>query len=192
MELLKNKSYWEDKRQTIYSQYPELASKKNILYAPTFRKTEDEQQEFSLAVDALKRALMPYSSEFNLIVKAHPLSNVAFEYPEFSSFDMLAVADHLISDYSCIIYEGAVMHIPLHFYTYDYEAYMASRDIYMDYPNEIPNRMYHDPAALLESIHFGNYDMGRQEAFLRKYVSYDRTHITQDIVDFIWGNRKGS
>ncbi len=83
---------------------------------------------------------------------------------------MLYISDVVISDYSCIIYEAAILDKPLYFYTYDYEDYMSSREIYMDYKAEIPGPMEGSAKALLDDIDAGNYDMDRLHTFLHKYV----------------------
>lgn len=190
VELLQNKKYSNMIRQRIFESYPHLSQKKNILYVPTFRKDSSEKEDFTHAVNSLQNAFIPYSDEYNLIIKSHPLSGFNDNYDDFSSFEMLFVADYIISDYSCIIYEGAILHKPLFFYTYDYNSYTSKRDIYMDYPQEIPNDMYADPDELFNAIHNNLYDMNKQEAFLSRYVDYKRPHITSDIVQFIWKHKK--
>ena len=206
VELLQNKEHIEKKRREIFAAYPELdmeadhdqarkndqPRKKNIVYDPTFIRAEDT--DFDEALADLAAALDP--EKYNLIVKAHPLSGYhgqKFETKsrfltcdEFSSMDMLLVADAVISDYSCIIYEAAVLMKPLYFYTYDYDSYMSTRDIYMDYKKEIPGPMASDGRSLAEAIDdMDNYDMDRLAAFLRKYVRVTG-HETRDISEFIF------
>lgn len=190
VEALKDEALMGAKRKDILAAYPELSGKKNILYTPTFRKNADEHDEFLRALQALRQAFEPYREEYNLIIKAHPLSGIESDCPEFTSFDMISVSDIMISDYSCIIYEGAILGIPLYFYTYDYENYTATRAIYMDFPNEIPSPMFSDPAELLQAVASGTYDMDLHEKFLTKYVEYHRDNITSDIVEFIWSKLK--
>lgn len=190
VEQLNDTDFWQKKRASMCAKYPALEARKNILYVPTFRKSPSEKADFEKAADLLRKAFRPYEAQYNLIMKPHPLSNIPSDYEEYSSFDLIAVADFVISDYSCVIYEAAIRHIPLYFYTYDYESYTASRAIYMDYPNEIPSKMHSDPAALMADLTSGSYDMERHEAFLRKYVAYDQPQITANIVDFIWTHRK--
>lgn len=189
--MLQDSKYITSKKNAIYTAYPDFRCKKNILYVPTFRKNPSEQQEFADALTALKTASAAYSDEYNLIIKAHPLSDVASDCPEFTSFDMLSIADYVISDYSCIIYEAAVLHIPLFFYTYDYDTYTQTRDIYMDFPSEIPGPMYSKPADIFAAIVSDSFDMPAQEQFLSKYVSYKRNDIIGDIVSFIWSKKAG-
>lgn len=109
---------------------------------------------------------------------------------EFTSMDMLFIADAVVSDYSCIIYEAAVLGKPLYFYTYDYEEYMSTRDIYMDYEKEIPSPMCPDGRSLADAIdNMDDYDYDRLSAFLKKYVSVTG-HETRDIAEFIFSHMK--
>ncbi len=193
VELLQDKEYIKKKRAEILKAYPMLASdRKNIVYVPTFRKAEDEDFDYALA--DLAAALD--ADKYNLIVKAHPLSlyhGQKFDTKgdfitcdEFTSMDMLLVADAVISDYSCIIYEAAVLMKPLYFYTYDYDSYMSTRDIYMDYKKEIPGPMAGNGESLAEALdNIDNYDFDRLDAFLHKYVQVTG-HETEDITKFIF------
>ena len=79
---------------------------------------------------------------------------------------------------------------PLYFYTYDYDSYMSTRDIYMDYKKEIPGPMCPDGNSLASALDgMDKYDMDRLSSFLKKYVSVSG-HETEDIVDFIFSHFK--
>lgn len=189
VEVLQNAEYAKNARERIFSEYPELKSGRNVLYVPTFRKGETEKAEFAKAAASLKAAFSE-QDDLNLIVKPHPLSGASDTHPDFSSFDLLFAADFVISDYSCIMYEAAIVGKPLFFYTYDYDEYMRTRDIYMDYAAEIPNAMYSDPFELAEAVANEKYDMAKQEKFLKKYVDYDMPDIVKSTVKFIFDHRK--
>ena len=51
---------------------------------------------------------------------------------------MLFVADYVISDYSCIIYEAAILNIPLYFWTFDFNQYIGARGVTFNYKKEVP------------------------------------------------------
>ena len=200
VELLQDDEYIAKRKSEIFAGYPELDSeKKNIVYVPTFRKADDTEfdnalKEFADALDL---------DRYNLVVKAHPLAAIhstgsgnseaesdprIITAPEFTSMDMLLIADVVVSDYSCIIYEAAVLMKPLYFYTYDYDEYMSTRDIYMDYKQEVPGPMCSDAGSLVKAIdESSSYDMDRLSSFLKKYVSVSG-HETEDIVDFIFSH----
>lgn len=195
VERLKDPEYAAATQKQILSDYPQLTKKKNIVYVPTFRKVNDEA-----FLDALKALCQVVDyDKYNLIIKVHPLTDLkdfdaekAIIDQNYSSVDMLYISDVVISDYSCIIYEAAILDKPLYFYTYDYEDYMSSREIYMDYKAEIPGPMEGSAKALLDDIDAGNYDMDRLHTFLHKYVFTKSPHETEDIVKFAFEHRKTS
>lgn len=193
VELLKSVSYGKDVQSKVYKTYPELKEKKNIVYVPTFRKTNDES--FVHALSTLCNNI-DYS-KYNLIVKPHPLTDLSYFANEnaiidkkFSSFDMLFISDVVISDYSCIMYEAAVLNKPIYLYTYDYEEYMKTRDIYMDYKQEVPGPICETAYDLISSIDKCNYDYDKLNTFLNKYVFMGSNHETEDIVNFIFKHKK--
>ena len=53
VEALKDQSFINSKCEEIFAAYPHLKYKKNIVYAPTFRKNYDEQQRFLNAILSL-------------------------------------------------------------------------------------------------------------------------------------------
>ena len=195
MELLKDEDHRNDTLQKIFKIYPELSAKENILYVPTFRKVNDE-----LFMSALRSICQAADyDKYNLIIKVHPNTNLTNFNPgraildtEFSSEDMLFISDIVISDYSCIIYEAALMNIPLYFYTYDYEKYMKAREVYMDYKAEIPGPMEPYPRLVFERIASRDEgaDRRRVDKFLHKYIYTGSKHETEDIVNFIFDHLK--
>lgn len=185
LDLLQSETYKEEIRRKIYVRYPELKEKPVILYCPTFRKDETD---FAKAVEALSAAV-DYE-RYNFVAKLHPLSKVKLTEQivcakEFSTFEMLFVADYVISDYSCIIYEAAVLGLPLYFYDFDMDFYREGRGLAIDYENELPGIQSPDAKCVMSAIECGAYDWEYLRKFAEKYV-HPTTHATGDIVDFIW------
>ena len=211
VEALKDKARAEATRKKIFEKYPSLncgksensgnlenseasrnsgnSRKLNIVYVPTFRKGEDEA-----TLTAIKELIDAVDyDKYNLVIKAHPLTELsglddsrAIIDKEFSSFDMLFASDIVIGDYSCIMYEAAILGKPLYFYDYDYDEYMSTRDIYMDYMAEVPGPVCYDALSLMEEIKKPSYDYAKLDSFLRKYVYVDSEHETQDMVEFLF------
>lgn len=198
VELLKSKEYGEKKRAEISAKYPDLDNgRKNIVYCPTFRREENEKEEFKIKVNELIGALG--SGEYNLILKLHPLSDIdqdAFSTSPFiiydtyfTTFDMLFKADIVISDYSCVIYEAALLDAPLFFYAYDYDEYTSKCGLYIDYKKEMPGPICSDANELAKAI-AAPYDMDRLKHFCDKYVSPENHDETESIVKFIFDHLK--
>ena len=189
LDLLNSEKYAKNIRKKIYKVYPQLKEKLVILYVPTFRKHEEK---FEKALKKLAEAI-DYE-KYHFVVKIHPLSKAVvdeqvIQAKEFESFEMLFVADYVISDYSCIVYEAAVRRIPLYFYNFDMDLYTDGRGLAVDYYNELPGLISKDPEEIVKTIENESYDMERLSAFADKYV-VPTEHATKNIVDFVFNLMK--
>lgn len=186
VDVLKSKVYELTVKNKIYDMHPELNDGKEIIvYCPTFRKDE---KDFARAVKQLCEAVD--SNKYHLVVKMHPLTKV--ELPDtivqakaFSSFDMLFVADYVISDYSCIVYEAAIRMIPIYFYNFDMDLYIDGRGFAIDYENELPGIISKDAGLIIKAIQDGKYNMEELKSFSERYVN-PVENATKDIVDFVF------
>lgn len=187
-DLLKDKEFEKRCRNRILKEYPILGTKKNIIYCPTFRKYECE---FSKHVNELVNCVN--TDKFNLIVKLHPLEETKIDVEnksiivdnKFPTFDMLSIADYVISDYSCVIYEAAVKNIALYFYNFDYDVYLENRGLAIDYYKELPGVISKNPKDIFDDIEKNNYDYDKLKKFSDKYVE-PTDGATKNIVDFIF------
>ncbi|MCI7249406.1 MAG: CDP-glycerol glycerophosphotransferase family protein, partial [Clostridiales bacterium] len=138
----------------ILDAHPELANgRTNVLYVPTHRVGEDMTQAVRALIDAVDM------TKFNLIIKTHPLTKLDINANEgvitgsrFTSVDMLAVSDAVITDYSAITYEIALKGIPVYFYAYDKESYLDGRSFYLDYDRDMPGPIFTDAVSLAEAL----------------------------------------
>lgn len=183
-DLLRDKAYQMKKQAEIYHTYPKLKGKKIIVYCPTFRKDETMMQQ---AIINLENAV---PDGYCLIIKLHPLSKLQIQGKNslcdslFTTMDMLFIADYVISDYSCVIYEAAVLNIPLSFYVFDFGHYEESRGFAIDYMNELPGIISKDPQEIMRHIREDDFDREELRRFTDKYVKKTE-HATSDITDFL-------
>ena len=187
VDLLTSKEYKREIFEKIKEKYPEISVKKNILYCPTFRKDE---KEFEKEI----YSMMEYVdfNKYNLIIKLHPLSKIEFKEnnksvildKSFSSMDMLFIADYLISDYSCIIYEAAVLNIPLFFFAFDLQEYLNNRGLTIDYEKVLPGIVSSNAKDIITAVENNQYDINSVMKFREKYVTNTKD-CTKKIVDFI-------
>ncbi len=185
LDLLNSEKYAQKVRGRIYEKYPELKEKPVILYCPTFRKHEEE---FGEALKNLAGAI-DYD-KYHFVVKLHPLSKTVvddkmIQADELTSLEMLFAADYVISDYSCIVYEAAVRHIPLYFYNFDMDLYTDGRGLAVDYYRELPGVISKDAKKIITAIESGDYDMEELTKFADKYVVPTK-HATRNIVEFVF------
>lgn len=174
------------RRNKIIDKYSMLGDKKNILYAPTFRKNEEKMQFYlNQLIDSID------FDKYNLIVKLHPLSKIAinssnvFLLKEFSTFDTLFISDYVISDYSSIIYEAGILKKPLYFYAFDIDSYDIKRGFFIDYEKEMPGIITDDAKKIVGCIKNDKYDYKKQELFINKYVDLSSKNNTKDLIKLI-------
>lgn len=169
IDLLNDEKYIESTRRQIFEKYPLLSEKINVVYAPTFRKNENEfKVNFAKLIETFN------FQKYNLIVKLHPLTKTTvdddriFLCEEFSTFQILTCANKLISDYSCIIYEAGIKSIPVYFYNYDFDNYETARGLAIDY-NELPGFQEKDASKLVASLE-KPYNYNYLQNFISKNV----------------------
>ena len=184
VDLLTSKKYKEEVIKKIEKKYSNIL-KKNIVYCPTFRKEEEKLEE-----EIYKMIEKIDFEKYNFIIKFHPLSKIEIKDDrvifdkEFSSMDMLFIADYMISDYSCIVYEAAILNIPLFFFAFDLEEYLDNRGLTIDYEKELPGIISKSTSDIINAIENKNYNINSILEFRKKYVT-NVENCTEKIVNFI-------
>lgn len=113
-----------------------ISNKKIILYAPTWRENHEDLKLMN--IDLWEQTL---SDEYVLLVKSHGLSQRfgigknsfvkdVSDYEETA--DLLLAADILITDYSSIMFDFALLAKPIFIYMPDYDKYISERGVYFD------------------------------------------------------------
>ncbi len=175
----------EDTKNKIYEIYPRLKEKKNILYVPTFRKGE------KVAIDELVEKIN--TEKYNLIVKLHPLDLKEYKYIEkdgviyekkFKTYDLIKIADKVITDYSSLAMEAGLLNIPLYFYTYDIEKYKEDPGLNFDFENENIGKYQAENVNELLKLLDEEYNYENLNEFKQKYISVGTKDCSKQIIEF--------
>ncbi|MFT9427803.1 MAG: CDP-glycerol glycerophosphotransferase family protein, partial [Sporolactobacillus sp.] len=164
-----------------------------LLYAPTFR--DDQLMTFTLPFDsqAMEARL---GARFVLLLKLHPL--VARNKTESlnSSFikdcsdqpisDLLMGADILITDYSSIPFDFALLRRPMIFYAYDLESYKHKRGLSDDYLKIIPGQVVTDEQTLIRTLLEQRAASEEQVSrFSERWNHYSNGHSSANVAHYI-------
>lgn len=176
--IVKNKEKIKNK---ILNEYKFLNKKKNVLYAPTFRTNEENK------IDSLVDNF-DYKN-FNLIVKLHPKcpkinNDKIVTCDNFSSLELLTIADYLITDYSAISVEAAILNIPTILYLYDYDEYLYNNGLNIDLFEELKPYVYKDYKGVIKALK-NKYDQNVITRFKVKYSDSDIENYTSKLANFI-------
>lgn len=175
----------EQRKDKLRDKFNIPKGKRIVLYAPTWRESEDSGESFKLAppIDWHKWEDR-LGGEYIVFLRTHPytteLMNVKFNdfvkdytnYPYVN--DLLIVADVLISDYSCIQFDYAILERPQVCYGYDYNEYKSERGFYIDLENDMPNGVMKNEDEVIEYLVTLNYEKECAKAarFRRTYMEY--------------------
>lgn len=163
--------------------YPILKKKKNILYAPTFRTYDDDNK----TVELIK--CIDYD-KYNLIVKCHAnqeleLNKNVLTCKDISALDLIPVSDFIITDYSGIAIEAAILNKKTFYYVYDYNKYKKSNGLNIDLYKEMPGYVFTDAKKLFDCLENSKYDMNKLLTYKNKYIDVQDGTSTQKIVNLI-------
>ncbi|WEV55801.1 CDP-glycerol glycerophosphotransferase family protein [Ligilactobacillus acidipiscis] len=149
------------KRKQFFAEYPELAQKEIILYAPTYRETVTGETYFDLPQD-FTAILANLSDEQVMLVKLHPHVKEAISHlkkqhlahvfwvDDFTTDDLLLVSSRLITDYSSVIFDYTLLENArqIIFYCYDFEKYAQIVGIQKDFNEWLPGKMVSNASDL--------------------------------------------
>ena len=172
----------DKKVEELLKQYPELKRKPIILYVPKFRKKE------TIDIDKVINAVD--EEKYNLIIRLHPLDETKVDKKymidkEYSTYDLLKVADFIVTDYSAIAFETAALNKPLYFYLYDIRKYSRKRGVNIDLETEMKDCTRTSFDEIMKIINSGEYNYEELRKFREKYVETFDTDNTKRIADYI-------
>ena len=191
--------YKESVCRRIFADHPEWEGKQILVYAPTFRDGPGKSRAvFAPTVDFAKLSSVLSDNQL-LVICPHPvMKNTILEKPleniqvvrEYSTEDMLFVADLLITDYSSIIFDYSLLNKPVLFFCYDYDTY--DRNYYLDYAKDLPGDLLRKEADLREYLAGGTFSVdARMAAFRERFMSACDGHSSQRVAEKIDAFLKG-
>lgn len=153
MDFYRSESRKKKAKERVYRAFPQLRGKKCVLYAPTLRRTQEENDAIATRFDAT-RFVEILGEDAILLVRFHPNvqpRNTAWkhdrillvtDYPDVK--ELLVVSDMLITDYSSVAVEYSLLNKPILFYMYDMpnrngvaktEDFAYDRGVYLEADN---------------------------------------------------------
>lgn len=184
----------ESIRNELLTKYGLQKNKKVILYAPTWRV----KGNFSMPMD-LHKMKEELGNEYILIIKLHHYMVANFSLEGLEDFaylfdkgsiisDFYKIADMLITDYSSVMFDYAILKKPMIFFTYDYDNYKDNlRGMYFDFKKDAPGPMVETTDELIDEItHILDYQMKyaeKIEGFTKKFIQYDTGDASRELVE---------
>ena len=165
-----------------------------ILYAPTFRGADMKGAGAPELLDiaALYRAL---GDRYRLVLLLHPFVKSAMRIPEEARDfvvdasrepdvnEVMLAADILVTDYSSIIFEYALLHRPMAFLAPDLAAYERERGFFFDYRSGVPGPVLETTEQLVAWIDAKAFDLPRVAKFAAESFDVMDGRATERLVE---------
>ncbi len=175
--------------------YPEMKSKKKILFAPTFRGEGAKTAFYDYSQIDFERLYRMCGNEYVFLFRMHhfisdpppipvELSDRLFDFSHFpDGNDLLHSIDILITDYSSILYEFSLLNRPMLFFAYDKELYSATRGFHREYEAMAPGRVCTTMDELVEAVERADFDREKVERFREENFDHIDTNSADRFID---------
>lgn len=182
----------------FYGQYPKLKGKKILLFAPTFRGNGKNSGYYPVELFDVNKLYETLGEEYAIVIKHHPfVRNRNQIQPEYRDYiidlsmnselnDLLFVTDVLITDYSSVIFEASLLKIPMLFYVFDLEQYIATRGFYYEFETFVPGKIVSHFEEIAEAIQSGDLEQEKLEAFRDRFFDGKDGKSSERTVDLIY------
>jgi len=155
-----------------------------VLYAPTFRA--NAECAFSAVASAFA------DDRFTLVIKPHDLDSAVLggenvvDATGVDIFDLLPIADAVITDYSAVAFEACAIEVPLLFYVYDIAEYAVDHGLNLDPLVEAPGLAFTDIEPVARVVASGDYNVEAAREFCATYGPPSDGACTSRIADLIF------
>lgn len=176
--------------ERLKEKYNVPKDKKIVLYAPTWRT----KGNFTLAMD-IEKMSKELGEDYFILVKLHHFSKANFDLSDYANFcrdvslesdirELYLISDILITDYSSVMFDFALLEKPMIFYVYDYEKYKDElRGFYFDFEKEAPGELAYTTNELVKILKnmdkYTNMNKDRYQAFSNKFNQYDKGNASE-------------
>ncbi len=177
-----------------------LSDKRIAVYMPTYRDCADGDEK-SYHGQMLQNALeaLDRSADESLVViaKLHHLAAGSIDFSayrrvipfpaEYETYEVLAAADCLITDYSSVMFDFADTGRKIVLYAYDSEKYQNTRSMYFPV-EQLPFPVVTQPDALAREVSAKEYQPYGDE--MKKFTQYDNPHSAQKLIELVFFGHK--
>lgn len=193
-----DETYKKDKEEMLYTKYPEFRGEKIVLYAPTFRGNGQSSAHFPMEMLDFDRIYEKLDDNTIFLIKMHPFVKKKVHIPaeykdkiqDFTKYpsvnDLLFITDVLITDYSSVCFEYALLNKPMIFYCFDLEEYIETRDFYIPYQDFTPGPIVRTCDAMIdEAIQLKDVKGVDYKTFTDKFFEDLDGKSTERVADLI-------
>lgn len=191
-DILTDETYQSNVKKDFFEKYPDLKNKKLLLFAPTFRGNGNGDCYYPTEKFDVDKILNILGDDWAVIIKLHPYNKEKFSCSASNKSrmvdcyawdvnDILIVCDFLVTDYSSVIFEAALLEKPMVLFAFDVEEYIASRDFYFDFKSFVPAPVVKTDEEIAKYVKSNDFDMEKIIAFKNRAFGNTMGNATRNI-----------
>lgn len=180
----------------VRERYGIAADRRVVLYAPTFRGDSVGRAVAGPMLD-LRVLHDRLGDDHVVLLRLHPFVRAgvtippdlagfaidAGDHPEIN--DLLLASDALVTDYSSVIFEYALLRRPMVFFAPDLEDYEGERGFYFEYRSGVPGPVVETSEEVADLLRSGAVDLARIDAFRDWAFEVADGHATERFLERI-------
>lgn len=192
-----------DQMEQIKNKYHLPKDKKIILYAPTWRDNSFEAKGYTFTLkvdfDVWQKIL---GDEYIVLFKPHYLIITKYDMKKYEGFvypmeatsdisELYVIADVLVTDYSSVFFDYAILKRPIYFYMYDLEDYKEElRGFYIDIYHDLPGQVMIEERSVLEAIKKQEYDYSCLDRFNSRFNNKEDGNACKRVLDIVFSKEE--
>lgn len=204
-----------DNKQIVFTnaqlkkEYKIPENKKIILFSPTHRIVSFNLKKYDYELLNVDKLYENFNDDYVLLIKWHPMmkkqasdfmtkikSNKNYndfiydftDYPDIN--DLLFITDILITDYSSVIFEYALLNKPIIYFVYDLEEYEKDKGLFYPFKEYVYGKITKNFEELIKAIKQpSKYDIKRKN-FLEKFMISCDGQSTKKVYKYIFEEDK--
>lgn len=196
-DLLFDENYIEKTKNRLFEKEPRLKNKKICLFAPTFRGDNVNNANYPNEFLDVEKLAKDLGDEWAIILKYHPfiknkpiipnsVKDNVFDFTDEREInDILFITDVLVTDYSSVIFENAIVGNPSVLYAPDLSEYTGDRGFYYDYEDYSCGEIVKEEKDLALAIKTAGSSLDKLEKFKQRFVSLCDGNSSKRFVDEI-------
>ena len=196
-DIFFSEAYQVQAKKKFYDKYEHLKNRKLLLFAPTFRGNGKHEGYYPLERFDPVKVYEELNGEYAIILKHHPYvknkhiipekyQKVILDLSEEEELnDLLFVTDLLVTDYSSVIFEAALLDIPMILYAFDLEEYLAERGFYYEYEYLLPGKKVTGIDELVQAVKEKDFEEERRASFKERFFDQLDGKSSERVASFI-------
>ena len=178
-------------------------NKKVLLYAPTWRDDSYEIKGYNFQLELHFEKWKKHLPDYLILFKPHyfiinsiKIESEVKDYvrimdPKSDINELYLISDCLVTDYSSVFFDYALLKRPIYFYMYDLEKYQNNlRGFYLDIYKDLPGDIYQNEDQLIQAVKEGKYDYERLSEFNARFNNFQDQYCSRKIVKMIFEEKQ--